>query len=294
MKAMVLAAGLGTRLRPLTNLIAKPALPIGPKSLIEWVLLQLRSQGVTEVVVNLHHRPETVRKRLGDGSALGLRLHYSEEPEILGTAGGLAKAAKHFSGEETFLMVNADSLWSFDLADAIAWHRDNEAIATMVLLPPRDGYSTVETRDRRVSRIGGRPSTEAPGAPHHFTGIHVLSSRLLDALPAGFSEINRDIYPDLIEEGELVGGFAVSGDWFEFGDPASYLRNTPLYLASKGIRLESPAEDDSQVVDSVVWDGARVTGGARVERCIVTTGAVVQGGVHRDLIITPEWRGSVP
>ena len=132
MKAMVLAAGLGLRMRPLTLLRAKPALPVLNRPLIHWTLELLRRHGVTDVVVNLHHLPGTVRRAVGDGSTLGLRVSYSYERRILGTAGGPRKVRRFF-GDEPFLLVNGDVLFDFDLSDLVRRHAASGARATLAL-----------------------------------------------------------------------------------------------------------------------------------------------------------------
>lgn len=292
MKAMVLAAGLGTRLRPLTNLVAKPAIPVGPRTLVEWILMHLVSQGVDEVVLNLHHLPETIRRAVRDGRHLGVRVIYSEEATILGTAGGLANAARHFAGEREFLMVNGDSLCDLDFRAAVASHKERGALATMLLMPARAGFSAVEVKDGLVTRIAGRPETGAAGEAYMFTGVHVISGRLFDHLPAGPSEINREIYPPLIAKGEKIAGCVATGSWYELGDPSSYLRNALRFLGLWGageggnvLGTGAAIEDGASVTGSILWDGVQVVDGARVERCVITSGVRVSGGRHQDQII---------
>lgn len=294
MKAMVLAAGRGTRLQPLTQLIAKPAMPIGPRALIEWLLLHLATQGVEEAVINLHHLPDSIRERVEEGRHLGVHVSYSEEPELLGSGGGLARARARFDGEEEILMVNGDSLFDFDLGEAVEAHRRSGALATMILLPPQPGYAPVEMSDGLVCKIAGRPRIGTPGDPYLFPGIHILSGRLLRSLPDGSSEINRQIYPAAIEKGERINGHVVEGSWYEFGDPALYRQNTLGFLTSRGLLAGGNAigerlviEPGSVLSESILWDDVRVTGAARVERCIITSGSRVHGGSYCGRIITP-------
>jgi len=129
---MVLAAGLGLRMRPLTLLRAKPALPVLNRPLIHWTLELLRRHGVTDVVVNLHHLPATVRRAVGDGRALGLRVSYSFERELLGTGGGPRKVRRLF-GDEPFLLVNGDVVFDMDLSDLVRRHVASGARATLAL-----------------------------------------------------------------------------------------------------------------------------------------------------------------
>ena len=132
MKAMILAAGLGTRLRPLTNTIPKPLLPIAGTPLIVWNLLLLKRYGFHDVVINLHHLGPMIEQAVGNGSRYGLRIIYSREPVILGTGGGLKQAEPHFSGESV-LVLNGDTLVDLDLGALCAFHQQRDAVATLAL-----------------------------------------------------------------------------------------------------------------------------------------------------------------
>src|SRR5258705_83037 len=147
MRAMVLSAGYGTRLWPLTEDRTKPAIPILGKPLVGYVAEYLARYGFDEIVVNLHHRPESVRAALGDGSRFGVNLEYVEEPVILGTSGALDNA-KELLGDQTFLVVNGKIITDIDLNVALETHRRTEALATLVLLPNtrRERFSVVKTK----------------------------------------------------------------------------------------------------------------------------------------------------
>jgi NDP-sugar pyrophosphorylase family protein len=155
---MILAAGYGTRLWPLTVDRAKPAIPFLGRPLVGYVAEYLARHGCREIAVNLHHRPESVRDSLGDGSRFGVRLHYVEEPEILGTSGALDNARDFFSGE-TFVVVNGKIATDIDLGRALETHRRTDALATLVLRPnpEREKYSTVEIDGGRIAGFGGYP-----------------------------------------------------------------------------------------------------------------------------------------
>ena len=158
MKAMILAAGYGERLWPLTADRGKPALPVLGKPLVGYVAEYLAQNGVTDAVVNLHHRPESVREALGDGSKFGLHLEYVYEPVILGTSGGLDNAREFFQ-EGTFICVNGKIITDIDLHAAIQTHRKQKALATLVLKrnARRERFSMVETADGLVTRFAGMP-----------------------------------------------------------------------------------------------------------------------------------------
>jgi NDP-sugar pyrophosphorylase family protein len=249
MKAMLLAAGLGERMRPLTYGRAKPSLPLLNRPLILTTLGYLKQHGVDEVVINLHHQPESIRGVVGDGSRIGLKVHYSEEQIILGTAGGLKKAESFFRGGSTLILINSDFVTDCDLSAAVETHRKSAARATLILTPHRPGtdYGSVEIDgDGRVISIAGRPplrkSTGAatstpPTGPgqtksgYTFIGIHILEPSLLDQIPPGVKfEINRDLYPPMIGGGGRVQGHVFEGFWRELGTPRLYLDGSMTIL----------------------------------------------------------------
>src|SRR5215213_11050406 len=189
MRAMILAAGYGTRLWPLTVDRAKPAIPFMGRPLVGYMAEYLARYGFDDVVVNLHHRSESVRRALGDGSRFGVRLHYVEEPVILGTSGALDNA-RHLLEGDAFVVANGKLATDIDLADALETHRRTGALATLILRRnrERDHYSIVETKDGRVTGFGGFPSSDNAGddePPLMFTGIQVLDSRVFDFIPRG-------------------------------------------------------------------------------------------------------------
>jgi NDP-sugar pyrophosphorylase family protein len=244
MKAMLLAAGLGERMRPLTETRAKPSLPLFNRPIIVHTLAYLKSQGVDEAVINLHHQPESIRGLIGHGTRLGIKVSYSEEQLILGTAGGLKKAEAHFRETGTFIMINSDFVTDCDLTTALGEHRQAGALATLILTPrsPNATYGTViMDADGRVRSIAGLPIPS--GTPHPtaatddgyvFTGIHILEPSVLDAIPPGVRfEINRDVYPQLMQKGGLIRGFVHRGLWFEMGTPRLYLEGNFALLSEK-------------------------------------------------------------
>src|SRR5262249_17902486 len=153
-----LSAGYGTRLWPLTEDRTKPAIPILGKPLVGFVAEYLAHYNCKEIVVNLHHRPESVRAALGDGSQFGVHLSYIEEPEILGTSGALDNA-RHLLGNETFIVINGKIITDIDLNQAFETHRRRKALATLVLLPnaTRERFSVVETENGLITKFSGMP-----------------------------------------------------------------------------------------------------------------------------------------
>ena len=278
---MVLAAGLGERMRPLTLVRAKPVLPVLNRPLLQWTLARLAQQGVTEAVVNLHYLPATVRRALGNGRALGLRIRYSQEGEILGTGGGPRKVRRFFD-DGPFVIVNGDVLFDFDLRALVREHRRSGALATLALRrnpDPRRYGGAVLDRGAWVRAIAGRPVPRR-GHPWLFTGVHVLDPALLARLPAGRSDSVRDLYIPLLAEGGRIRGVALEGAWYDFGSPALYL-SSHMSLLSSGFRAVRPRA-------KLVHPSARVARGAVVERsvigagCVIGSGARIQGSVLWD------------
>ena len=225
MKAMILAAGLGSRLRPLTNTIPKPLLPIAGTPLIVWNLLLLKRHGFHDVIINLHHLGPMIEQALGNGSKYGLRIYYSHEPVILGTGGALKQAESNFSGEPV-LVLNGDTLFELDLEALCACHQRRRAAATLVVRSDVDaarwGVVDVDAEERLV-RITGRGRTDAGETrPRMFAGIHILHPRLLRDVPKGKASSIIDAYVAAIQRGDLVAGYELTGYWSDVGTPERY------------------------------------------------------------------------
>jgi NDP-sugar pyrophosphorylase family protein len=222
---MILAAGLGTRLRPLTNTIPKPLLPIAGTPLIVWNVLLLKRHGIHDVVINLHHLGPMIEQALGNGSKYGLKIYYSHEPVILGTGGGIKQAECHFSGEP-MLVLNGDTLFELDLDALYACHQRRQAAATLVLRSDPDAarWGLVEVdREDRIVRITGRGQTDVGATkPRMFVGIHILNPRLLRDVPKGRASSIIDAYVAAIQRGEAVAGYELMGYWSDIGTPERY------------------------------------------------------------------------
>ncbi|HSD20808.1 MAG TPA: sugar phosphate nucleotidyltransferase [Anaeromyxobacter sp.] len=290
---MVLCAGLGTRLRPLTARVAKPAVPVCGVPLVRFSLALLAGAGVRRAVLNVHHLPDAMAAAAAEAArALGLELAVSREPVIAGTGGALREARPHLRGADAILLVNGDVLFDVDLAAALADHRASGALATMVLLPMPPGarYAAVETdAGGAVRRIAGAfgPGGEAL-SPWHFSGVHVLSPALLDRVPAGPFEqdINRHVYPPLMASG-AVRGRVVEGYWNDLGTPARYLEATFDVLSGRVPLARFPGADPfagtREVAPGVrAAESARLDAGARLvgpslvgEDAMVGAGAVI-------------------
>lgn len=224
MKALILAAGAGTRLRPLTDTCPKPMLPIVGWPLLAWTLDWLRRYGVTEAALNLHHLPDVVRAGLGTGEAFGMRLHYAVEQELRGTAG----AVHNFPGffDQPFLVVYGDLLLDFDLADLIAFHHDRGAQMTLALKRTDTPHSQgmIELGENgRVSRFVEKPREWQDGDTAN-AGVYVCEPTVLDAIPSSVSDFGHDVIPALLRAGAPVYGRALRGYLLDIGTPEAYVQ----------------------------------------------------------------------
>jgi NDP-sugar pyrophosphorylase family protein len=319
MKAVVLAAGLGTRMRPLTTLRAKPVLPVLNRPLLHWTLELLSRHGVREVFVNLHHLPGTVKKALQGGEDFGLDVRYSNEPEILGTGGGPRKLRRRL-GDDPFLVVNGDVLFDFDLSLLFQRHRASGAQATLALRPNPDPrvYGPIVTGPRgEVRSLVGLPKP-APGKVSMFTGVHVMDPALLDRLPPGPSDSVRDLYAPLVGEGGRVQGVRMAGFWYDLGTPPLYvsaqvdlLRAGRLVPRQRALVHETatvhPSADiawsivgpgsvvgeNATVERSVLWERTSIGPGATVVESVVATSARVPSrAALRGAVVMPGATGT--
>jgi NDP-sugar pyrophosphorylase family protein len=282
---MVLAAGLGTRLRPLTHEIPKPVVPVLGVPLCAWGMEFLRGHGADAFLLNLHHGPEAVREKVLSWAGGRFPVDFLFEPRILGTGGGIGNARDFLRGG-TFLTANSDVIARFPLGEAVARHRQSGALATLVLFPdPGRRYTPVKVRgDGRIAGFGaGAPPGDFEG---FYTGYQILEPEVLDHIPPGRpSCIIRETYAPLIARGAPVFGFPASGLFLDFGTPGDYLRGTLALLAQRGGDLRGFVHPRASVgsgaaigPDAVIEEGATVGDGAMVRRAIVWPGASVPPG----------------
>jgi len=298
MRAMILAAGFGTRLWPLTIGRTKPAIPFLNRPLIAYTIEYLCRNGLNDLVINLHHEPASVREQIGDGSMFGARIRYSvEEPAILGTSGALDRV-RDFLADDAFVVMNGKIITDIDLEAAISAHRTQRAMATLVLRPNpgHERFSEVEiSPDGRINRFGGFPDPAKIGtrpAPLMFTGIQVLDPSIFRYIPRDvFSDTVRDVYPAAVGAGETVVAHVAKGDWFELSTLERYLsvsleflrRDGRDWIADEGCRIDPEA----RIERSVLWRRVQVEREAEVVECIVADDTRVPAGAkfHRAVII---------
>lgn len=300
-RAMILAAGFGTRLGPITQRRPKPMLPVCGEPLVRWSVRWLVHHGVRDIVINLHHLGEQIEQELGDGQQLGARIHYSpEHGQILGTGGGLRQARPWLDGGDDgpIVVVNGKILIDLDLPAVLRAHAERGGEATMVLRPDPEGRwgrpLRLDADHRLVELVGQRsPAVREPvGGPLMFTGVHVMQPRFLDRIPPeGEQCVVRTAYREAAAAGEVFGG-ETDAYWWEHSTPERYrqgvfnvldgqaaLPHAASFLQGVHARAEVHAEAR---VEGPVWlgAGARVEAGATVGPHVqLGAGAVVRAGV---------------
>jgi len=236
---MILAAGLATRLRPLTNELPKALLPVANRPLIHYTLLLLKRYGITDIVINLHHHGKKIADALGDGATLGVRIRYSWEPTILGTGGGIKQARQFLTGG-TFLVINGDILIDLNLDKIVEGHHRRKAAVSMVVRADPDAatYGAIELDGHdRIRRMLGRGSqTATPLRQFMFTGVHLLEPSVIEAIPgSGFSSIT-DVYISMLLRDEKLFGYVMKGTWMDLGTPERY-READRLLGAGQLKL---------------------------------------------------------
>jgi NDP-sugar pyrophosphorylase family protein len=300
-KAMILAAGYGTRLRPLTYTIPKPMLPVCNRPLIGYAVEGFIRAGVHDLIVNLHHLPESMEEYLPERYGEECHFHFSFEKEILGTGGAIRKVRTLLEREEDFFLVNGDTIQMPPWDELLRARRQRDALAALTLRhsPAGDRFTPVFFDDSEDKGFG-----KGRGEALMFSGSHVISSRIFRYLPdKDFSGIVDEVYQPLLDRGtETIAAVVDDGTWFDIGKPQRYLSASggilDLTIAgeidlAEGSRLAGDSIVDNrasirgsvsrssigggsvvegEVRDSVVWENARIAAGVRLDSCIVADG----------------------
>lgn len=229
MKAMILAAGAGTRLRPYTLTTPKPMLPVAGRPTLEWIILWLRHHGIRDIVINLHHQPEPVLQHFGNGHALGVQLTFSVESTILGTAGGVKNVAHLL--DQPFVLVYGDVLTDMDLGVLVAFHRSHDGPAHVTLSlnraanPCECGIVAVDAA-HQVTRFVEKPPQEDVFSDLTNAGVLVVDPAILDDIPVGVSDISHDVLPELLRRRVPIFAKAIDDGTYliDMGTPDKYER----------------------------------------------------------------------
>jgi len=224
---MILAAGLGSRLRPLTTHLPKPLVPILNRPLLWYLIRCIKQAGIHEIAINLHYRGEQIRRWLGHGEHLGVEITYSEEAELLGSAGGVWRM-RHFFGNAPGLIVHGDILFDVDLSAVIQYHLSRTAQATLVLHPAHHRYNYGKIRVNAQGQIGQFVEQQASGVNGPlidtvFTGVQILDPEILKTTPAGSgTSLTTAVYTGLLAKASRFYGYLMHGYWSDIGTPRRY------------------------------------------------------------------------
>jgi NDP-sugar pyrophosphorylase family protein len=291
--ALILTAGLGTRLQPLTLVRAKPAIPVAGEPLIRRIVAWLSRQGVADLVLNLHHLPASLTTIVGDGGDLNARVRYSwEQPVLLGSAGGPRRALP-IIGADTFFIVNGDTLTDLDVRGLASAHKASGALVTLALVPNHDPHKyggVLIAGDGRVTGFAAR-GARAEGS-WHFVGVQVAHADAFASVPDG-QAVNSigDAYTRLLEsKPDSIHGHVCDAAFQDIGTADDYWTTSFSLLGGRAPELaygqRARIHPSAHVTRSILWDDVEVGADAAVDECIVTDGVKIpRGSVHRRSVL---------
>jgi len=304
LKAMILAAGLGTRLRPLTEEISKPMVPIVNRPVMEHIVELLSRHDFKDIYVNLHYYPDVITRHFADGARWGVSITYSYEEELLGTAGGVKKLERELEGD-TFLVISGDALTDIDLTRLMEFHKEHGAVATLVVTPVDDPskYGVVITDDKnRITGFQEKPGKEEARSRVANSGIYVFETEVLDMIPQGsFYDFGSQLFPRFLEENIEFYGYVHDDYWNDVGSFEEYKAGNFDALTGKvkvripGVRIGEDVwiGEDTVIEEAVVMVGpicigshCHVKRGARLfgplvvgDRTVIDEGATLYRGI---------------
>lgn len=269
MQGMVLAAGVGSRLEPLTTHTPKPMVPLANRPAMEHILALLANHGISDVAANLWYLPDQIKSYFGDGSKLGVQLRYSEERELMGTAGGVKKLSGFFT--ETFVVIAGDALTDVNLTELISFHKRKKALATIAVKPVEDPthYGVVVTEeDGKIRGFQEKPKPEEALSFTANTGIYVFEPEIMEFIPEGtVYDFGRELFPRLVKENAPFFAWSTEDYWCDVGTHAVY-HQANLDIAQGKVNLFTP--DFAQVTNGlIIGEGTMIAenaclGGANV------------------------------
>ena len=287
MKALILAGGKGTRLRPLTVYTPKPIVPVVNKSFLLYQIEILRRAGIKDITLSLNYQPDKIERRLGDGKEYGINLAYVTEPQPMGTGGAYKYASAGI--DETTIVLNGDILTDLILTKLIKQHREQEADATICLTPVENpaAYGLVETdEENRILRFIEKPKgaeLEKLNTSNINAGIYILEPKILDLIPAGENySFEYDVFPAILESGLNFRAYIMKNDyWMDIGTPQKYLAAHKDFLSGKVKNFQIERNNDYQRATSTFIDEASVIGkDSIIKPNVRIINSVIGEGVH--------------
>jgi mannose-1-phosphate guanylyltransferase len=294
---MLLAAGLGTRLRPLTYEVPKPMVPVLGIPVMEHILRLLARHGLDDVIANLHYFPEQIEGRFGDGSQWGIKLRYSFEEELLGTAGGVRNVRDHFGGE-TFLIISGDALTDVDLTALLRRHKEAGGIGTLALKRVDDPSQlgvVILAEDGRVQGFQEKPDPAEALSDLGNCGIYVFEPEIFDYFPEpDFVDWAQDVFPALLEQDVPFYGHEIADYWNDIGNIKEF-RQGNFDALSGEVRVDvdsgrlNPDADWVEDPPVYVGEGCEIGPGARLMGPVVLGHGckVGEGAAIRDSVLWP-------
>ncbi|MCX5727077.1 MAG: NDP-sugar synthase [Candidatus Saganbacteria bacterium] len=271
MKALIMAAGYGTRLEPLTLAAPKPMVPVVNKPTMLHNLELLRKYGIKEMIANIHYFPEQIQNYFLDGKDFGVKLSYSYEEELLGTAGGVKRMARLIGIDGTFVVLSSDALTDINLNKLIAYHKKKKALATISLYKVEDpSYFGVVALDEsgRIGFFQEKPKKEEAISNLVNAGIYVFEPEILDMIPDGFFDFGKELFPRLISEKAPIFGYEMVEYWSDVGSLEQYKQanidamqgRARLSIPGRGIASETFVGENAHIDDSARFEGPVVIG----------------------------------
>src|SRR3989304_1867710 len=307
MKAVVLAGGFGTRIKPLTYTIPKPMLPLAGKPILEHVIDLLKNHGITEAIFLLYFQPEVITNHFHDGREFGIKINYVIPPEDYGTAGAVKFASENLKGDEPFLVISGDLLTDVDLTSFIEYHKKKKALVTIGLTSVKDPLQfgiVITDNEGSVIKFLEKPGWGEVFSDSINAGMYVMDPQALNFIPGRQAfDFSHDLFPRLLSEGKPIFGYSLRGYWRDIGDPPSYWEANMDILSGKlrvkgtGKRVDLVGRDiwlgknvdfdmDAVLEDTVICSNVRIGKEVKIEpgvvvseNCTIGNTAVLNQGV---------------
>ncbi|HET9137507.1 MAG TPA: NDP-sugar synthase, partial [Candidatus Kapabacteria bacterium] len=299
MKAIIMAGGFGTRLRPLTMTLPKPMVPLLNRPMMEHIVRLLKNHGFRDLTSLLYFHPEAISSYFGDGSASNISMNYIRAEADFGTAGSVRNATEQMNIKERIVIISGDVLTDFDLTDAIAFHEEKKAVATIVLTRVKNPlqYGVVITSDDgHIERFLEKPSWGEVFSDTINTGIYILEPEAFERIPYKREfDFSKDLFPMLLEERAGLFGYIAQGYWRDIGNLGEYHEAHLDALASRvriessGLPVKNAIVEEGSMVEGVEFFGFNVVGknvkiapGVKLLNCVIGDGCTIHGGSRLD------------
>ncbi|WP_246452004.1 sugar phosphate nucleotidyltransferase [Alkalicella caledoniensis] len=253
---MILAAGLGTRLRPLTDEVSKPMVQLGGRPCIEHTVRLLRKHGIKEIMINLYYKPELIMNHFGDGEHFGIKIHYSVEKELMGTAGGLKKVQQFF-GDDPILIISGDALTDLNLTDFYDFHKKKGGLASLALKnvqDPREFGVVQISQDDRITQFQEKPKDVTPISTKANTGIYIFEPDIFSFIPSNtFYDFGKQVFPDLLMKGQSMFGYETQAYWCDIGNIDVY-KDVQFDILAGIVKVDIPGKK----FENCIWLGRNI------------------------------------